>query len=371
MEARKGRLGIMVTERMKSPPFADSNYYRKLCLLGARRGLLVYVFSPERIYWGSRTVIGYTYRSDISRWTKALHPLPDLIYDRCFFSSKSGYLRYRTQVRRLLKFSRAKFLGHGLRGKWQVQDILCQDTAIRDYLPMTERYAGIPSLTRWLNQEGRIFLKPQGGSQGRGALMIRAIDDDRIAFIVIGRDEHNEMFRFGFYHYRGLAAWLSRWIGQRNYVIQSYLELTTEQGEPFDVRAFMMKNNTGRWQLIGTGVRKGSPGALTSNLHGGGVAEDTLAFLQAQYPDCADQLYDTISKLSLRIASVLEKNHGRLVELGIDFGIDKSGRLWVLEVNSKPGRSIFRRLGDKNAQKSSIIGPIQYARYLWDRQLGG
>ncbi len=371
MEARKGRLGIMVTERAKSPPFADSGFYRKLCAFGARRGLLVFVFSPERIQWGNRTVVGYTYRPGSGRWKKELQPLPDLIYDRCFFSTRSGYMRYRTQVRRLQQYTKAKFLGHGLRGKWQVQDILCRDAVIRGYLPPTERYAGTPGVARWLRQHGIVFLKPQGGSQGRGAVSIRAIDDDRISYIVRGRDAQNAMFRYGFYDYRGLAAWLSRWIGERNYVIQSYLELTTAQDEPFDVRAFMMKNRKGRWQLIGTGIRKGIPGGLTSNLHGGGQAENTQAFLHTHYPDCADQLMEAVEKLSKRIARVLEKDNGRLVELGIDYGIDKTGKLWVLEVNSKPGRSIFKRLGDTDAQKSSIIGPIQYACYLWDRQLGG
>jgi hypothetical protein len=371
MVARKGRLGIMATESTKSPPFSNSNFYRRLCLIGAQLGLIVFVFSPDRIDWRSRTVIGYSYHMQTGHWRKGQHALPDLVYDRYFAATRAEYMMYRAQVRRLIRYTKVKFLGHGLRGKWQVHDLLIRDPVIAEFLPRTERYAGQSSIARWLDEYGQLFLKPQGGSQGRGALHIKAIDDSRISFIAKGRDAHNQILRCGFYDSFGLNVWLTRAIGTRSYMIQSYLDLTTAEGEPFDVRAFVQKNSHGRWQMIGSGIRKGKAGGLTSNLHGGGIAEDTDRFLTHHYGELGAQLQALIHKLSMRIAKRIEMHHGRLLELGIDYGIEPSGKLWVLEVNSKPGRTIFTRLGDAHAQKASVSNPIHYACYLWERQLGG
>ncbi|GJM71157.1 hypothetical protein HMSSN036_33730 [Paenibacillus macerans] len=72
----------------------------------------------------------------------------------------------------------------------------------------------------------------------------------------------------------------------------------------------------------------------------------------------------TIRHLSLRVPEYLESRFGRLAELGLDFGVDREGRVWILEVNSKPGRTSFFRIGDPISARKSIENPISYARYL-------
>ncbi|MED4601859.1 hypothetical protein P9314_14260, partial [Paenibacillus validus] len=69
------------------------------------------------------------------------------------------------------------------------------------------------------------------------------------------------------------------------------------------------------------------------------------------------QLADTLPE-------VLESRHGRLAELGIDFGVDTGGHIWMLEVNSKPGRSIFTYLRDDKARLAAVANPLRYADYL-------
>lgn len=73
---------------------------------------------------------------------------------------------------------------------------------------------------------------------------------------------------------------------------------------------------------------------------------------------------ETIDQLSANIPIHLESHFGRLAELGIDFGVDQQGKVWILEVNSKPGRSSFFKIGDVISARKSIENPIGYARYL-------
>lgn len=117
-------------------------------------------------------------------------------------------------------------------------------------------------------------------------------------------------------------------------------------------------------------VRRGKLGSLTSNLHGGGRAEAVQPFLESEFGSrTMKRLIGTIETLSYQIPALLEEHHGRLAELGIDFGIDQCGNVWVLEVNSKPGRSVFQQMHDEQASLQSVRNPIMYARYLLLRQL--
>lgn len=112
-------------------------------------------------------------------------------------------------------------------------------------------------------------------------------------------------------------------------------------------------------------VRKGQDGSLTSNLHGGGTALPVGSFLAGQFSSKqADMILKELYSLSVLIPVVLESSHGQLAELGIDFGIDTSGQLWILEVNSKPGRSALSRINEAASYIHAVTNPVHYARYL-------
>lgn len=365
-----GKLGIMVCEKEGTLPFPEKNYYRRLCLLGEKAGLIVFVFSPLHIDWETQSVPGYNYSKRLRNWQKNIFPLPDLIYDRCFFSSKQTSAQYRLHINKLRNNQKNFFLGHGLKGKWHVQKALMGAHDLHVYLPETECYQSINTVITWLKNKGEAFIKPQGGCQGRGVLHVARVEKHH--YMIRGRDRKNRPIHTVFHHPFALLRWIDHFIGKQKYLVQQYLSLTSNTGEAFDIRSLVQKNSKGHWQLTGMAIRKGKPGSITSNLHGGGHAEQVVPFLEEQFgEEKALDIVACLEQLSMKIPMVLEQYHGRLVELGIDFGIDQTGRIWILEVNSKPGRSIFTQLNDSHAKKCSIINPIEYARYLLDRQLGG
>ncbi|SDN21846.1 YheC/D like ATP-grasp [Paenibacillus sp. yr247] len=365
-------LGIMVTELNGELPFASSDFYERLTYYGATQGLNVFVFSPNRINWKQEIVRGYTYVSERQEWIRKLFPLPSLIYDRCFFSSKDSYHQYRFHVRKLRGTPHIRFLGYGLSGKWEVDQILQKDSTLQLYLPETRMLTSGTGLRKWLYAKSDVFLKPQGGSQGRGAMHLHKVSktDGNSSFHIKGRDAHNQSIEHQFNHFDPCWYWLRNQIGMRPYLMQDYLALHSTEGMAFDVRSLVQKNGRGLWESTGMAVRLGKPGSITSNLHGGGTAEDVSSFLTKEFGDTkASELIATLTTLSSRIPPVLESHHGRLAELGIDLGIDTYGRVWILEVNSKPGRTIFARLGNENARMKSIANPINYAGFLLNRKL--
>ncbi|MNZ54150.1 Endospore coat-associated protein YheD [compost metagenome] len=159
--------------------------------------------------------------------------------------------------------------------------------------------------------------------------------------------------------------WINRITSRQTYIVQPYLELSGEDGKPFDVRVLLQKDGSGSWSLTGMAVRCGQEGSLTSNLHGGGGALPAQSMLESKFgAQKAEHLQERIHTISKQAAIRLESRYGRLAELGLDYGIEPSGRIWLIEVNSKPGRSSFRIISDLKAEQQSIEKPLQYARYL-------
>ncbi|MDG0813748.1 YheC/YheD family protein [Cohnella rhizosphaerae] len=153
-------------------------------------------------------------------------------------------------------------------------------------------------------------------------------------------------------------------IGHRPYVMQPLLKLRGPDGEPFDLRALMQKDGGGAWRTTGIAVRTGAPESVTANLHGGGVARPAGPYLAGLFGEPeTSRLLERLRKASDGIVLRLEQLYGRFAELGLDYGIDREGRIWFLEANTKPGRASMTAAGEA-AMSDAIHNPLAYARYI-------
>jgi hypothetical protein len=351
-------------------PFGEPVFYRRLCRVAARLGMLAFVFAPDCIDWVKRQVHGFTYDEASRTWRAGHYPLPDAVYDR-WFPPAEGKARaepHRLHIRRLHQEG-IPFIARGLNGKWDVQRALARDAWIRRHLPATAIVREPADVLGWLNKLRAVFLKPHAGTHGKGAVRVAHCAGGgaaaSAAFEARGRDARNAPFTRRFADDRALTAWLADFTAGRRYLIQPYLRLDDETGAACDIRALMQKDGRGRWQLTGMAVRRGQPGSVTSNLHGGGTAIAVQPYLASRFgPGKGEQLLRALQMLAERIPPVLEQSFGRLAELGIDLGIDQLGRVWVIEVNSKPGRTSFDQLDDRRARMDSVERPLRYARQL-------
>lgn len=362
-------MGVMICEGEGTPPFAEQTFYARLCKLGRALGVTVYVFSPLWADTVRLTVDAYIYEPEAAGWVRRTFPLPDVIYDRSFFTGHPPF-RCRTHlaaVRRLMRIKTIPYLGYGLKGKWEVLQFLRRIPELRPYLPKTERIRDFGLIGRRLSEWGSVFLKPEYGTHGKGALFVGSAPDGA-GFCVRGRDSGNAPIERNFRDIRSLTVWLKHFAGTRSYLCQQYLTLLTKNGDAYDVRSLMQKNGSGLWELTGMAVRLGRAGSVTSNLHGGGRAAEIQAFLTAEFGfRQAERIEQTLREISERIPPALEASNGRMAELGLDLGVDRDGRVWIIEVNSKPGRSVFHHLCQEAKQRKAARQPVAYAHYLLTR----
>lgn len=360
----QGTVGILVAESEGPFPFAEAAFCRKLCIIGERQGLRVYVLCPAWIADGNAGGIP-GYATQRGTWVRKRFPRPDVIYDRCLIHDRKQQLLKHRLLSRLAAEHPFICLTRGLAGKWAVYQALRQCPEAAPYLPETMVYKGSDQLSEWLDtHDGQVFLKPRNGTHGRRTLYAK-LQPPNGELKIMGRSGRNSIFRRRFSSQQEGLKWVDRFTGKRPFLIQPYLQLNSAKGEPFDVRVLMQKNATGKWSLTGMAVRAGQKHSLTSNLHGGGTAHPAVPFLIQELGTTeGEAAVAAIRKLSLLIPEYLETRFGRLAELGLDFGVDRQGRVWVLEVNSKPGRSSFFRIGDPESARKSLENPIFYARYL-------
>jgi glutathione synthase/RimK-type ligase-like ATP-grasp enzyme len=213
-----------------------------------------------------------------------------------------------------------------------------------------------------LSRYDTVFVKPVFGSGGTG---IASVQRWRGGYIVnsVGRP------RLRVSSLPGVISVLGGL--NRHYLIQQGLKLNYLKGSTFDIRAIVQKNGEGQWQVSGRAVRMGRRGKITSNLHTGGRAYTVPAVLEHCFPQRAEEIGQELDNLAIRVAEVMTKHAGPLCDLGLDMGVDNEGKVWLIEVNSKPGRKVFLQMGDRESRKKVVRTLVEYAKYLGEQRSQG
>lgn len=351
------------------PPFSEEKFFKILSMAGHRLGFKVIVFFPQFIQWKTRTLYGYRYHPQRKRWEAGWYPFPTLVYDRLFYINPEKIGQYVSVISRLRSDGQITWLNRGLPGKWKVYELLKENAYILPYLPDTTLYrSGLPLRAKLLEYKS-LFLKPAMGTHGKGVLKV---DLEKKKITVTGRNSHHtkpdHLFVKHFFSYSDFENWLTHHIGKKRYIVQPYLPLKTKENIPFDMRILVQKNGWGKWEVTGKAIRLGPKGGLTANLHGGGQAVDADLFLTSCYPiHILHKINHHLHQIITLVPHYIEKNYGPLCELGLDIGLEPGGKVWLLEVNSKPGRRSFSEIGNRQALKKALTQPIHYAHYLLSR----
>ncbi len=349
-------LGIMVCHAKGDPPFGERYFFRLLQRKGEKLGLNVFVFNPLEIDWQTKKLKGYFFHNSKEEWQNKTFSLPTFVYDRCFYNTTEPYKKYKDEIKKLKQYS--KFLGVGLQGKWEVYQILKNNPKWKRYLPPTEIFTDFQQL--WSKNADSI-LKPIAGSHGIGIIYLKKNGD---YWNIIGRDNRNNFFQVNKLAKEKVEEILLPIINKRKYLLQPYLHLSDSEEKPFDIRVLAQKGKSGNWGFTGMAVRVGEKEHITSNLHGGGTAIMANNFLKNNFPNKEQELIEKIKYIALNLPPDIEKEHGELIEVGIDIGIDREANLWLIEVNSKPGRKVFALTNEKEKLTSAIYNPLYYTYYL-------
>ncbi|MBX5437563.1 MAG: YheC/YheD family protein [Alicyclobacillaceae bacterium] len=340
---------------------------QKLVQESRSQGAVAYLFRVEDVDFQGLKTIGYV--QDGPAWKPAVLPLPDVIYDQVVSRRLERRADHGRRRARLSKLYGERFFNDGFFDKWQVYEWLARDPRVRAHLPVTARLNRSQDLVTFVQQHSVTFVKPVHGSLGLGILRIVREPDGSVTYAL--KRARGAPLQGRADHPGDIAAALRRRLLARPHLLQQGIALRTYRDRPFDIRILLQRDGEGVWRRTKMFARIAGPGDFTSNLSSGGEAVPVGQVLAELYSKPADRVRcrRQISRLSKWTAEVLEQQaQRRFGELGIDMGVDETGRVWVIEVNSKPWKTTLSLRGRQDLADLAFTRPIQYAIWLSRRK---
>ncbi len=216
---------------------------------------------------------------------------------------------------------------------------------LKGHVPTTRKMTQ-SALYGLLYTYGDVILKPSYGSRGRGIIRV-AVAGEELYFIHFGRTKLYSRGRKWTYNK------LLKLIGSDPYVIQRRIPLATVKDRPFDIRVVVQRRkNSNAWVVTGKVAKVAGEGYIVTNVtrSKGTVLPITVAIERSSFRNLSPgRLLSEIDRVALLTAVKMSRSklYADKSIFGLDMGLDKYGRVWVIEVNLNPMLSHFQKLDDK------------------------
>ncbi|MDA1476044.1 YheC/YheD family endospore coat-associated protein [Bacillus changyiensis] len=336
----------------------EKDYAEELAIRASNDGIRFIRFTPLDITPGSTQIKAHSYHPKSAQWNEIKCEIPDWIYDRCFYGKDQRSRKAKPIVEWLKKYPKTSFLGYGLPDKWTVFKTLKTNSIVQAYLPLTTIAKSGQDILRRLAKEKSCVLKP-AYSGGRGIIYLEMTGKTVKASYQVGK--HKQLKSFS--KQASFETWCKK-ILQHRYLLQSYLDIQDQEGYPCDIRLLLQKNSSDEWKLAGKTVRRSYQHALLTNTTGTAEAMSFENWLLSIPKKRQTILLDDLNTIHQAVPSTLEAEHGRLFELGLDICLTKDGKVWLIDVNSKPGKKTFLSQSSETMRDFLYNGPLAYCLFL-------
>jgi poly-gamma-glutamate synthesis protein (capsule biosynthesis protein) len=301
-----------------------------------KEGTDFFFFTIKDVDFQRKVILGRVYED--GKWIEKEFPYPDVIYNDNAHDSENLKL-YRRLEKEVL------FTAHGVGNKTYVYDLLKNDEKMSEYLIPTKPFKDLEQMHEFLDTSGKVVLKPISANQGRGILYVEKND----TYTIVYNKEKKKLDK------QGLDQFIEHHIN-KEYLVQPFIESKTKDGLPFDIRSHLQKNGKGEWVITRIYARIGTKDGIVSN---GGYMAIINKFLKAEFGESYKKVNKRLENFSLKFVKHFQSLYkASFDEIGLDLTIDKSGNIYMFEVNGKPSH----QSGFFGFDSASNM--IPYAKYL-------
>ena len=349
-------IGVLAGDLKQVIYSADYLVYRRhLANLSRTLNAGLCFFSSQDIDYQHMLIDGIYY--DRGRWAKKEFMFPNVL------CSLGGLQKLApnelAQLCQVVKDHRVRTVSMPFEfNKWDVYGILSGGAGLKAFLPETKLLRNDSDLIAMLNRYGEIYLKACRGRRGEQVLRLKSMPDGAIECSYYSGAVNTRVVQTG-----ALFSFINSFFRNRKFVIQQSIDLLEYKGSKVNLRAELQRNGRGRLEIAGIPVRvalAGSPITTHATCYrfeqfflemtGGG---------DMAYQELKKSLYRLLDSVYRR----MEEYFGPLGEIGIDIGLDKNNRLWVIECNALSAMvSLFNAYGDGAVHKA-FSNSFKYALY--------
>ncbi|UKS29580.1 YheC/YheD family protein [Paenibacillus sp. HWE-109] len=196
------------------------------------------------------------------------------------------------------------------------------------------------NVERMLGKYRVVYLKPSNGTGGYGIFKLSRTEARY-------RLENGTRFR-SFTTFKGTYVAFQKAKRKKAYLVQKGIPLLRYQGLPFDLRIMVQRNQQRKWVVTGIVGRVALPNKVVTNYHSGGRPMPVEKLL-SPFMTKKEQLsyVESLKTLGVRISRHMSGIFPNFKSYGVDIGIDKEMKPWIIEVNTRPDKYIFNALSDK------------------------
>lgn len=300
-------------------------------------------FTAGRVNLDNRTVLGKVYEN--GQWLEKTVRLPDVI-----FNASPGMGERAEEIEDQLR-ERIPFTSHSIGDKLNVYERIKKGGEFNDYLIPTEEMVSTEIFFSFIEQYSKIIIKPRSGSRGIGFLYIEKVQD---RFIVKDQDQTQQ------YSQTDIEHLIANRIDETDYLIQAHISSCVQAGNVYDFRLHVQKNDEGKWVVGAMFPRIGYDGKMTSNMASGGSSGYVDVFFDREFGEHAYDIQQYLAYFAISFANHFQSLYDvEFDELGVDVGIDENEKIWLFEVNWRPGPPVVCHL-ELDVPKNTI----RYAKYL-------
>ncbi|TYP68377.1 YheC/YheD family protein [Paenibacillus methanolicus] len=246
-----------------------------------------------------------------------------------------------------------------LRGKLRVCRYLSADDELRELVPRTVRFTR-KGMLRMFERCTALYVKPDVGSLGMGIFKVTQAEGGCELLATVRRKQSRKTFdsiETAYGHMKAKA--------KGPMIVQAAVELDTVEGSPYDLRVMVQRKPGGKWTVTGKFAKIGVKGKIVTNYAQGGrvVTLPELWYRRGLSEHEGERRDELLERKALGIARLLSGKRAGMREMGVDFAFDRSGRLWVLEVNSNHPQYYPLRNIDRRAYKRMKRFAASYGRF--------
>lgn len=233
--------------------------------------------------------------------------------------------------------------------KWVKTKVLLKHGTIKGYIPKTKVMTK-SSLLSMLYEYQMVYVKPVSGSFGQGVM--------RVEIISGSGSQAKYRYQSGtkvrtFRDYSSMYDSIRKTKFRITYLVQRGVELLKYQKRRFDIRVMVQKNAKGQWESTGIIGRLAHPKKIVTNYHNGGKPLPVSLLLKPHLNTDGKTTAFTnkLKMISNRISVAMNKKYPKMNMIGVDIGVGKDFKPWILEVNTNPDPFIFKQLKDKSTYR--------------------
>ena len=315
-------------------------------------GVDFFYFTPKRVDFSTRTIQGKILEN--GTWQEKTVPFPDVIYNA---GSPEKLSVSKEIINRLRK--EIPFTTNSIGNKWNITRRLKEAKEFAHYLIPSEMVSKIDAFHQFMAKHKKVVFKPVEGRKGKGIYFISKAGSN----YTIQQDTTQEQMTPA-----QLEAFLKERLAEETYLVQPYIQSKLKSGQVYDFRIHVQKNGEGDWVITTAYPRIAPSGSIIPNINNGGYTNYLEPFLALEYQKEAFNMKRTLEHFGLSLARHLDEiqmqKFGEVIdEIGIDVGVDEQQKLWIYEVNWRPGCPPAFYL-----ELDVVKNTIQYAVYLAKHQ---